>query len=265
MNNELRVELTDALLQVPATNTFDGRTALLAGIPNVQSLQRSPTISRTDIDLIVSQLAEIHLQTGEWALVIFIGNALSHVQGTTLSATLQRLRQQVQSIDEDVGMSNSSETGTAGPQPRTDPGDSQTTESPKIVLSYAHTDQQQVEDLYERLADAGYTPWMDRKDILPGQRWLPTIQKAISEADFFLACLSRNSVNRRGVIQREIKQALDAFQEYLSDDIYLIPVRLEACDAPEELKKFHWVDFFEPDGWTRLIRALEVGMEMRQD
>lgn len=133
----------------------------------------------------------------------------------------------------------------------------------RIFLSYAREDREKVEKLYQQLSDAGFRPWMDTKDILPGERWQSSIRKAVRRSDFFLMCLSANSVNKRGWIQREIKQALDIWQEKLDSDIYLIPVRLEKCEAPESLCEFQWVDLFEKDGWTRLVEAVQVGMGRR--
>ena len=106
---------------------------------------------------------------------------------------------------------------------------------------------------------------MDAKDILPGEKWSSSIRKAVQRSDFFLACLSKNSVGKRGWIQREIKGALDIWQEKLDSDIYLIPVRLEDCEAPESLSGFQWVDLFEEDGWTRLVKAIRVGIERRAE
>jgi hypothetical protein len=102
---------------------------------------------------------------------------------------------------------------------------------------------------------------MGEKDILPGEAWEPSIERAIRAADFFLPCLSTNSVNARGVIQREIKCALDIWQEKSDHDIYLIPIRLEECELPESLRRFQWVDIFEEEGWSRLVEALKVGLE----
>jgi len=133
----------------------------------------------------------------------------------------------------------------------------------QIFLSYARKDKEKVENLYQKLSDAGFKPWMDTKDILPGEKWKLAIQKAILDSDFFLACLSANSVNRRGFLQKEIKNALDIWQEMLDSDIYLIPVRLEDCEAPESLGDFQWVNLFEEGGWARLVKAIQVGMERR--
>jgi hypothetical protein len=134
----------------------------------------------------------------------------------------------------------------------------------QIFLSYAREDEEQVDSLYRKLFDAGFKPWMDKKDILPGEKWKFTIQKAIRRSDFFLVCLSANSVNKRGFPQKEIKDALGIWQEMLDSDIYLIPVRLEGCNVPENLCDFQWVDLFEEDGWTRLVKAIQAGMERRR-
>lgn len=133
--------------------------------------------------------------------------------------------------------------------------------APQIFLSYAREDEKKVEEIYKRLSDAGCKPWMDKKDILPGEIWRSRIKEAIRDSDFFLACLSTHSVSKRGFLQREIKDALDTWQEKLSDDIYFIPVRLEACEFPESLGEFQWVSLFEDDGWIRLLQAIQVGIE----
>ena len=137
-------------------------------------------------------------------------------------------------------------------------------EKPTIFLSYAHADYNAVRKLYKKLSDAGFKPWLDKEDILPGQDWKHCIEKAARSCDFFMPCLSNNSADRRGFIQREIKSAIDCWQEKLVDDIYVIPVRLEDCNAPESLSKFQWVDLFgenEETGWKQLIKAIETGIE----
>jgi hypothetical protein len=133
----------------------------------------------------------------------------------------------------------------------------------QIFLSYAREDEEKVKKLYQRLSDAGLKPWMDQEDLLPGESWKLRISQAIRQSDFFLVCLSDNSIDKRGWIQREIKQALDIWQEMLDSDIYLIPARLEDCEVPERLSDFQWVDLFEEDGWTRLVKAIQEGMKRR--
>ncbi|MBI1928614.1 TIR domain-containing protein [Candidatus Poribacteria bacterium] len=135
----------------------------------------------------------------------------------------------------------------------------------QIFLSYAREDKEKVESLYQKLSDAGFKPWMDTKDLLPGEKWRSRIQKAIRDTDFFLACLTANSITKRGFLQREIKLAWDILQEQLESDIYLIPVRLEVCDVPEILCEVQWVDVFEDNGWARLLEAIHDGIARRTD
>jgi hypothetical protein len=41
-------------------------------------------------------------------------------------------------------------------------------------------------------------------------------------------------------------------------EIFIIPARLEECDNLESLRKWHWVDLFEDDGYEMLKRALRA-------
>lgn len=134
---------------------------------------------------------------------------------------------------------------------------------PQIFISYARADVQKVEGLYQRLSDAGFKPWTDKKDIVPGEMWKNAIKRAIRASDFVFICLSTSSVGRRGMIQREIKEALDMWQEKMEDDIYLIPVRLEDCEVPESLGHFQYVDLFDEGGWTKLLGAIQEGLARR--
>lgn len=134
---------------------------------------------------------------------------------------------------------------------------------PQIFLSYSHVDEVRVRRLYNDLIHAGFKPWMDSMDILPGSRWEFSLREAIRRADFLLICISKNSVNKRGYLQRELKYALDLYEERLESETYLIPVRLEECEVPDSLRVFQWVDVYQEDGLLRLTSALRVGIERR--
>ena len=135
----------------------------------------------------------------------------------------------------------------------------------QVFLSYAREDYARVESLYYQLLNSGFKPWMDKKNILPGERWEDSIWRAIRHSDFFLACLSSKSTNKRGFLQREIKRALTYWDEKLDSDIYLIPIRLEECDVPENLRELEWLDLFEPTGWPLLLQALNEGVKRQAE
>src|SRR5262245_29457675 len=133
----------------------------------------------------------------------------------------------------------------------------------RIFISYAREDEVRVKQLYRRLADAGFQPWLDREHIIPGMKWGPIIKRALKQSDFVLVCLSTTSINKRGFLQREIKQALEQAEEKLEHDVYLIPARLDDCEVPDALSEIQWVDLFEDDGWRLLLKAIEYGLNQR--
>jgi len=63
---------------------------------------------------------------------------------------------------------------------------------------------------------------------------------------------------KEGYVQREIKFALDKALEMPGGRIFLIPARFEECQVPDSLNRYHWVNMFEADGYTKLMRALEL-------
>jgi hypothetical protein len=101
-------------------------------------------------------------------------------------------------------------------------------------------------------------PWLDEKDILPGQDWELEIRKAVKNSDIVIVCLSKSSITKRGFVQKEIKLALDVADEQPEGTIFLIPLRLDDCEVPQRLRSVQWVDYFEPGGYLRLIAALKI-------
>ncbi len=129
----------------------------------------------------------------------------------------------------------------------------------QVFVSYARQDRAKLGPLYERLKEAGFRPWMDEEDLLPGQQRKLTIEKALRQSRVVVIGLTESST-QRGQLHREVRLALDLRQEMLDSDIYLIPVKLEPCEIPEQLRNFHWVDLYEESGWPKLRKAIEIGL-----
>ena len=127
----------------------------------------------------------------------------------------------------------------------------------RIFLIYAKEDIERIEKLYDELKESGFKPWLDTKEILPGQDWKQSIKKAIEESDIALACISKNSVSKRGFVQSELKMALDLLEERSVGFSPVIPVRLEETEVPDRLKKLQWIDLFKNDNVKKLKIALE--------
>ena len=134
----------------------------------------------------------------------------------------------------------------------------------RIFLCHASEDKAQVREVYHRLRGVdGFEPWLDEEDLLPGQEWAREIPRALQTSDFILIFLSRSSVAKRGYVQREMKLALDAWQELPEGTIHTIPVRLDDCDVPEDFRRYHWANLFEPNGFDRIIRAIRAELAKR--
>lgn len=134
---------------------------------------------------------------------------------------------------------------------------------PLVFISYAREDRQRVIALGKVLRAHGLRTWIDIENIVPGERWEVAIESVLERADFVVICLSGNSVSKRSFAQREIKRTVRAEEQMLVDDIFLIPVRLESCELPVNLKDFQWVDAFTDAGFTEVTKAIAEGCRRR--
>lgn len=133
-----------------------------------------------------------------------------------------------------------------------------TTQLLRVFLCHASGDKPAVIELYNRLTKDGVDVWLDKEKLIPGQNWQVEISKAVRNSDVVLVCLSSNSINKEGFVQKEIRFALDVADEKPDGTIFIIPTRLENCHVPERISKFHWVDLFEKDGYVQLLKALQI-------
>jgi hypothetical protein len=123
-------------------------------------------------------------------------------------------------------------------------------------LCHASGDKELVRALHHRLSAEGVRVWFDETNLLPGQDWEREIRKAVRAVDVVLVCLSPRSINKSGFVQKEIKYALDVADEKPDGRIFIVPVRIEECDVPERLRRWHWVDLFSTEGYEKLLAVL---------
>jgi hypothetical protein len=76
----LRQQLVGAVMLIPTSGTYEGRTAYLLGLPS--SLSRNANDARADLDTTFAQLDGLgRLESGQWPLLLVIDNILQYVQG----------------------------------------------------------------------------------------------------------------------------------------------------------------------------------------
>ena len=125
-----------------------------------------------------------------------------------------------------------------------------------VFLSYGHENKPQVDRLYEVLRRDGTDPWLDQKNLSPGQNWKVEISKAIKRADVILICLSSKTMSSDGYFQEELRLALDEADKRGHDTITVVPLRLENCDIPRSLGNWQCADLFNPYGYEKLLTSL---------
>lgn len=127
---------------------------------------------------------------------------------------------------------------------------------PQVFVIYSRKDAPVVDVICENLKNAGCELWRDTEKLLPGQNFKSVIEQAIRETHAVVLCLSENTVSKEGVIQFEIKTAVDASAEKIEGSTFIIPIKLDDCKPPFSLKDLQWVDFYEDGGWEKVIEAL---------
>lgn len=131
----------------------------------------------------------------------------------------------------------------------------------KVFISYAREDIEFAKWIHSNLMKKGIEPWMDKTNLLPGQKWKNEISKAIKNSDAFIAIISKTSVAKKGFVQKEIRYALEVLSEQPANKIYIIPARLDKTH-PEfpEFEDISWVDMFDDRqvGMELILRSIEL-------
>ncbi|MGC1931967.1 MAG: TIR domain-containing protein, partial [Candidatus Nitrosopolaris sp.] len=129
-------------------------------------------------------------------------------------------------------------------------------------MNYYEEDGSYAYRLHSDLRTANLNPWIDKENLLPGQNISDATMKAIDESDYFVALLSKISVNVRGDVESQRKAALDVRRKVPDSRIYFIPCRLDDVVIPDytELSKIQYLDLFPSweKGLAKILQAINV-------
>lgn len=134
----------------------------------------------------------------------------------------------------------------------------------KVFVSYAKEDRDLALKYYDLLIQDGTSPWMDVKHLLPGQNWEAEIDRAFSDANVVVLLLSKQSVNKRGFVQREANDAIERLRYKQPTDIYVIPLLLEPCEVPNHIAgRLQYVDLSTAGAWEQVQASLKLAAEQQ--
>jgi hypothetical protein len=107
-------------------------------------------------------------------------------------------------------------------------------EHPKVFISHATEDKERfVLRFAERLRGNGIDAWLDRWEMLPGDKLVTKIfENGLQPSDVVIVVLSKTSINKPWV-QKELDTAV---VKSIEQQTRLIPIRLDKCDIPPSLK-----------------------------
>jgi hypothetical protein len=101
-------------------------------------------------------------------------------------------------------------------------------------ISYVRENRDIVDRLAKDCREAGVNVWLDRDDIMPGQRWKSAIRKAIQEGAFFIACYSKELNERpETYMNGELRLAIDRLRTMPNNRVWFIPIFLNETFIPE--------------------------------
>jgi hypothetical protein len=126
-----------------------------------------------------------------------------------------------------------------------------------VFLCHASEDKAVVREMERRLRQDGFDPWLDEKQLLPGDDWDFKIRQALRRSDAVVVCLSKSSV-KEGYMQRELRRALEVAEEKPEGTVFIIPVKLEECEVPERLIRWEWGAYAKEGEYARLVASLQA-------
>ena len=126
----------------------------------------------------------------------------------------------------------------------------------RILVCHPFGNNEVVNDLCRRLQSDGFEPWLYEESLSPGRDPHNEVGKVLRRSNVIIVCLSSRSTLQRGYAREEIDFVLDSADKQPNGTPYIIPLRLDNCEVPDRLKRWHWVDFFGGRGYRRLKKAL---------
>ncbi len=136
----------------------------------------------------------------------------------------------------------------------------------RVFLCHASQDKPIVRQLYQRLlVEDWIDPWLDEERLLPGQDWNLEIEKAVESSDAVIVCVSNLSVSKEGYVQKELRQVLRIAEEKLDGAIFILPVRLDDCAIPRQVREIQFLDYFPESKRDPAYEKLKLSLKIRKD
>jgi hypothetical protein len=125
--------------------------------------------------------------------------------------------------------------------------------SKRVFVMYSHHDKAAAAHIAEILRNAGFDPWIDVEQLLPGQVWRKEIDRAIGDSGAVIVLVSSHLQTGR-FVREDLAAVLRQARSRGTSTI--VPILLDDTTPPEELADIQWVDLRIPGANDRLLRGL---------
>ena len=122
----------------------------------------------------------------------------------------------------------------------------------QVFVSYVRQDASVADRVVAALEEIGLRPWIDRKEIQPGDSFIDKMNQGLGKAAYVIVLLSAASLASRWV-SREWMSAL------ASAETVVVPLLLENCELPPLLRDIMYIDLrSDKEGGLRELRNFFV-------
>ncbi|MCL4880424.1 MAG: SUMF1/EgtB/PvdO family nonheme iron enzyme [Anaerolineae bacterium] len=121
-----------------------------------------------------------------------------------------------------------------------------------VFISYQRQSEAAARQLYEKLADAGFTVWQDVHNIRNTARWSVEIDRALRETERLILLLTPDSMKS--------EEVFNEWFFFYSQKKPLHCLMVEKCQPHYQLVPFQYLPWHDPQpaDWERLIRELKA-------
>ncbi len=138
--------------------------------------------------------------------------------------------------------------------------------APRVFLSYAHENQDEVERLSEKLTDANIDVWRDKQNLRLGDDWKQKLKYVIAkQADYVVVIQSAEMLRRtKGVFFDEIRQALECQRTYQEGLRFVLPATIGDVENMSLLADLHSHRIDTEDGFNAFTAAIMEDWKERE-
>ena len=129
----------------------------------------------------------------------------------------------------------------------------------KIFISYSSEDYELAEKLFEDLGkDKLFEPWLDKKNLNPGDAWKDRIKEAIEAADCVIPILSKAAITNNRFFQEELEFVKEMSLNKIKN--YIMPVQIEKFDINKSsIPELHFFELIPYDKqYPLLIKKIKL-------